>query len=288
MWRPQLKFRPEDYAVEQVFYRSKDGTRIPMFLAHKRGLAANAAVPALLYGYGGFNISLPPRFSVGWLVWMEMGGLLAVPNLRGGGEYGEAWHRAGTKLQKQNVFDDFIAAAQWLIDHHYTRPDKLAIQGGSNGGLLVGAALTQRPELFGAALPAVGVMDMRRFHRFTRSIITGSSGNSRTSVGVLANLIFRGRGKYRMRRSVPPSAFIGKLEASTKDASFLKSKNFLRSAAVPPAPIRCISQIGYRNFSIPLKSKRSGSKMNTSPLSICCWRLLTIRAPRARFCVNSA
>jgi prolyl oligopeptidase len=167
VWRPQLKFRPEDYAVEQVFYRSKDGTRIPMFLAHKRGLAANAAVPALLYGYGGFNISLPPRFSVGWLVWMEMGGLLAVPNLRGGGEYGEAWHRAGTKLQKQNVFDDFIAAAQWLIDHHYTRPDKLAIQGGSNGGLLVGAALTQRPELFGAALPAVGVMDMLRFHRFT-------------------------------------------------------------------------------------------------------------------------
>jgi prolyl oligopeptidase len=167
VWRPELKFRPEDYVVQQVFYKSKDGTRVPMFLSYKQGFQRNGDGPALLYGYGGFNISLTPRFSVGWLVWMEMGGVLAVPNLRGGGEYGEAWHRAGTKLQKQNVFDDFIAAAEWLMHHQYSRPGRLAIQGGSNGGLLVGAALTQRPDLFGAALPAVGVMDMLRFHRFT-------------------------------------------------------------------------------------------------------------------------
>ena len=190
VWRPELKFRPEDYAVQQVFYTSKDGTRIPMFLAHRRGFQPSGAGPALLYGYGGFNISLPPRFSVGWLVWMEMGGLLAVPNLRGGGEYGEAWHRAGTKLQKQNVFDDFLAAAHWLIDHRYTRPDKLAIQGGSNGGLLVGAALTQRPDLFGAALPAVGVMDMLRFHRFTEGRLWvddyGSSDNPQEFKALLA------------------------------------------------------------------------------------------------------
>jgi prolyl oligopeptidase len=161
-----------------------------MFLSFKRGFQANGANPALLYGYGGFNISMPPRFSVGWLVWMEMGGLLAVPNLRGGGEYGEAWHRAGTKLQKQNVFDDFLAAAQWLIDNRYTRPDKLAIQGGSNGGLLVGAALTQRPELFGAALPAVGVMDMLRFQRFTEGRLWvddyGSSDNPQEFKALLA------------------------------------------------------------------------------------------------------
>jgi prolyl oligopeptidase len=163
----KVKFQPEDYVVEQVFYKSKDGTRIPMFLAHKKGIARDGSNPTLLYGYGGFNIPMEPRFSVGALAWMEMGGVFAVANLRGGGEYGEAWHKAGTKLQKQNVFDDFIAAAQWLIDNKYTAPKKLAIQGGSNGGLLVGAAMTQRPELFGACLPAVGVMDMLRFQKFT-------------------------------------------------------------------------------------------------------------------------
>ena len=165
--RAEVKFDPEKYAVRQVFYKSKDGTRVPMFIAHRKGIKLDGSNPTLLYGYGGFNISLPPVFSIGRVAWMEMGGVYAQPNLRGGGEYGEAWHKAGTKLQKQNVFDDFIAAAEWLVEHRYTRPDRLAIQGGSNGGLLVGAVMTQRPELFGACLPLVGVMDMLRFHKFT-------------------------------------------------------------------------------------------------------------------------
>ena len=165
--RSEVKFNPDDYEVKQVFYRSKDGTRIPMFISHKKGLRLDGSSPTLLYAYGGFNISLTASFAISRVAWMEMGGVYAQPNLRGGGEYGEAWHQAGTKLKKQNVFDDFIAAAQWLIDNKYTRPDKLAIQGGSNGGLLVGAVMTQRPELFGATLPAVGVMDMLRFQKFT-------------------------------------------------------------------------------------------------------------------------
>lgn len=165
--RAEVKFNPDDYEVKQVFYQSKDGTRVPMFISHKKGLKLDGANPTLLYGYGGFNISLTPGFSVGRLMWMEMGGVYAVPNLRGGGEYGKPWHEAGRLLKKQNAFDDFIAAAEWLIANRYTRPDKLAIQGGSNGGLLVGAVMTQRPDLFGACLPAVGVMDMLRFHKFT-------------------------------------------------------------------------------------------------------------------------
>jgi prolyl oligopeptidase len=165
--QPQVDFDPQAYEVQQVFYPSKDGTRIPMFLVHRRGLARTGDHPTLLYGYGGFGLSLTPSFSVGLVAWLEMGGVYAQPNLRGGGEYGEAWHQAGTKLNKQKVFDDFIAAAEWLVANGYTNPSKLAISGGSNGGLLVGACLTQRPDLFAAALPAVGVFDMLRFHKFT-------------------------------------------------------------------------------------------------------------------------
>ena len=165
--RPKLAFDPALFEVRQVFYSSKDGTRVPMFLAHRKGLRLDGSNPALLYGYGGFNVSQTPNFSPFRLAWMEMGGVFALANLRGGSEYGEEWHAAGTRTHKQNVFDDFIAAAEWLVANGYTRPDRLAVQGGSNGGLLVGAAMTQRPDLFGAALPAVGVMDMLRFHLFT-------------------------------------------------------------------------------------------------------------------------
>jgi prolyl oligopeptidase len=167
LYRSNVNFNPDEYEVKQVFYQSKDGTRVPMFIAHRKGIRLDGNNPTLLYGYGGFDIPLTPFFSISRLVWMEMGGVLAIPNLRGGGEYGEEWHKAGTKQHKQNVFDDFVAAAQWLIANHYTRAEKLAIQGASNGGLLVGAVMTQRPDLFGGALPAVGVMDMLRFHKFT-------------------------------------------------------------------------------------------------------------------------
>jgi prolyl oligopeptidase len=164
---PKVDFNPDNYEINQIFYSSKDGTRIPMFIVHKKGITLDGNNPTYLYGYGGFNVSLTPNFSVSALVWMEMGGVYAIPNLRGGGEYGEEWHQAGMKKNKQNVFDDFIAAAEWLIANKYTKPAKLAIGGGSNGGLLVAACMVQRPDLFGAALPSVGVMDMLRFHKFT-------------------------------------------------------------------------------------------------------------------------
>lgn len=165
--QPEVDFNPSDYVTEQVFYTSKDGTQIPMFITRRADVRLDGNAPTLLYGYGGFNISLTPSFSIARLVWLEMGGIYAVPNIRGGGEYGKAWHEAGIKTHKQTVFDDFISAAEWLIDKNYTSTPKLAIAGGSNGGLLVGACETQRPDLFGACLPAVGVMDMIRFDLFT-------------------------------------------------------------------------------------------------------------------------
>ncbi|MDT7828742.1 prolyl oligopeptidase family serine peptidase [Pricia sp. S334] len=166
-WKPDIDFNPDEYESKQVFYTSKDGTKIPMIITHKKGLELNGKNPTLLYAYGGFNISITPSFSIANTVWMEQGGIYAVPNIRGGGEYGKKWHEEGIKMKKQNVFDDFIAAAEYLIENNYTTSDYLAIRGGSNGGLLVGATMTQRPDLMQVALPAVGVMDMLRYHTFT-------------------------------------------------------------------------------------------------------------------------
>jgi prolyl oligopeptidase len=164
---PKLDFNPDLFTTEQVWYNSKDGTKVPMFITRKKNIAYDGQNPTLLYGYGGFNISLTPAFSPSRAAWLENNGIYCVANLRGGGEFGEKWHKAGTKCQKQNVFDDFIAAAEHLIAKKYTSPARLAIQGGSNGGLLIGACMTQRPDLFGVCLPQVGVLDMLRYHQFT-------------------------------------------------------------------------------------------------------------------------
>jgi len=165
--KPGIKFDPSKYESKQVFYNSYDGTKIPMIITYKKGMQQNGHNPTMLYGYGGFSISLTPGFSVSNIVFMENGGIYAVANLRGGGEYGDKWHDAGTKMQKQNVFNDFMAAAEYLMNERYTNRDYLAISGGSNGGLLVGACITQKPELFRVAFPAVGVLDMLRYHKFT-------------------------------------------------------------------------------------------------------------------------
>jgi len=165
--QPEVSFNPDNYTTKQVFYESKDGTKIPMFIVHRKGIERNGNHPTLLYGYGGFNVSLTPSFNTKQISWLEIGGVYAVANLRGGGEYGESWHKQGIKMKKQNVFDDFIMAGEYLIEEGYTKSDKLAINGGSNGGLLVGAAMTQRPNLAGVAIPQVGVMDMLRYHKFT-------------------------------------------------------------------------------------------------------------------------
>jgi prolyl oligopeptidase len=165
--QPEIDFDPDSYETKQIFYESKDGTKVPMFIVHKKGIELNGKNPTYLYAYGGFNISLRPSFSTSRIVWLENGGVYAQPNLRGGGEYGEEWHEAGTKMKKQNVFDDFIAAGEWLLDNNYTSSEYLAIAGGSNGGLLIGATMTQRPDLAKVAFPAVGVMDMLRYHKFT-------------------------------------------------------------------------------------------------------------------------
>jgi len=166
-YKPEINFNPDDYIVKQEFYKSHDGIEIPMFIVHKKGISLNGNNPTLLYGYGGFNISLKPRFKPERIVWLKNGGIFALANIRGGGEYGEKWHLAGKGFNKQNVFDDFISAASWLIDEEHTSPERMAIRGGSNGGLLIGAVINQRPDLFQVALPAVGVMDMLRFHQFT-------------------------------------------------------------------------------------------------------------------------
>jgi prolyl oligopeptidase len=178
-----VKFNPEDYETKQVFYPSKDGAKVSMFITYKKGILLDGSNPTLLYGYGGFNISLTPSFSVANMVFLENGGIYCVANLRGGGEYGEDWHKGGMLENKQNVFDDFIAGAEYLIAQKYTMPKRLAIRGGSNGGLLVGACITQRPELFGVAIPQVGVLDMLRYHKFTVgwgwAVEYGSSDNEK-------------------------------------------------------------------------------------------------------------
>jgi prolyl oligopeptidase len=204
--QPKVRFRPEDYETKQVFYQSKDGTRIPMFVTARKGLTLDGSHPTYLFGYGGFAIPLTPAFSPAIIQWLEMGGIYASANLRGGGEYGTSWHDAGRLKNKQNVFDDFIAAAEYLIAEKYTSAPKLAIAGGSNGGLLVGACLNQRPDLFGAALPAVGVMDMLRFHKFTIGWAWKSDyGSSETKEGFETLIKYSPLHNIRPETTYPPT-----------------------------------------------------------------------------------
>jgi prolyl oligopeptidase len=247
--RPEVDFNPDDYETKQIFYTSRDGTRVPMFISHKRGLELNGKNPTLLFGYGGFNIALTPSFSVSNLVWMERGGVFALPNLRGGGEYGREWHQAGTRLTKQNVFDDFLAAAEWLIDNRYTSREKLAISGRSNGGLLVGACLTQRPDLFGAALPGVGVLDMLRFHKFTIGWAWVSDyGSSDTADEFTALLKYSPLHNIKPGTSYPPTM----ITTADHDDRVVPAHSFkfaaeLQAAQTGPAPvlIRIETQAGH-------------------------------------------
>jgi prolyl oligopeptidase len=230
--RSRVNFDPDLYETKQIFFKSKDGTHVPMFLVHRKGLKLDGNNPTILYGYGGFQISITPTFSANQIAWMEKGGLYAVANLRGGSEYGEDWHLAGTKLKKQNVFDDFIAAAEWLIANKYTSTSKLAIQGGSNGGLLVGACLNQRPDLFGAALPAVGVMDMLRFQKFTAGLgWVGDYGSSDNAEEFKALVAYSPLHNIRKGTHYPPTF----ITTSDHDDRVVPGHSFKYAAALQAA-----------------------------------------------------
>jgi len=256
-----LRFAPEEFETKQVFVTSKDGTRVPVFLSYRKGLVLDGSAPTLLYGYGGFNIPLAPSFSSARVLWMEMGGVYAQACLRGGGEYGEAWHEAGTKLKKQNVFDDFIAAAEWLIANRYTSSEKLAIQGGSNGGLLVGACITQRPELFAAGLAEVGVLDMLRFDKFTIGWAWKAEYGSPSEDAAEFEAIYKYSPLHNLRAGVAyPATLV--LTADHDDRVFpahsFKFAAAMQAAApaeAPPALIRVETRAGH-GAGMPLSSGR--------------------------------
>ena len=237
-------FDPAAYEVDQVFYPSRDGTQIPMYLVHRKGLVLDGGNPTLLYGYGGFDVSLTPSFNPARIAWLELGGLYAQPNLRGGGEYGKAWHDAGRLANKQNVFDDFIAAGEWLISHKYTSTPKLAINGGSNGGLLVGACLDQRPDLWGAAVPEVGVMDMLRFHKFTVGWgWKGDYGSSDTEEGFATLIKYSPLHNLRPGTAYPPTLVLtSDHDDRVVPAHSHKFTATLQAAQAGPAPI--LTRIG--------------------------------------------